>query len=131
MLIWPVVTNKWTWIGLTVLGLSGGVGVQTQRLRFTQEEVVGLQAQLDLALEVNQQQSRLISEQNHAVQKLKQDYDESQVRLTQAESQASSLLETARQKASEMSKQHVPRECDKAFKWAVQQEIQTRQARSR
>ncbi|WP_257450250.1 hypothetical protein [Archangium lipolyticum] len=124
-----LVTNRWTWVGLTVLGLSGGVGVQTQRLRTTQEQVSTLELQLAQALEVNRTQSQLIAEQNEAVQKLKQDYDASQVRLAQAETTASTLLDTARQKAAEMTRQQVPRECDKAFKWAVQQEIQARRGK--
>ncbi len=128
-LLWHLVTNKWTWVGLTVLGLSGGVGVQTQRLRTTQGQVSGLELQLAQALEVNRTQSQLLAEQNEAVQQLKQDYDASQARLAQAETTATSLLDAARQKASEMTRQHVPRECDKAFKWAVQQEIQARRPR--
>jgi hypothetical protein len=129
MLLVYLVTNRWTWVGLTVLGLSGGVGVQTQRLRATQGQVSTLELQLAQALEVNRTQSQLIAEQNEAVQKLKQDYDASQARLAQAETTASALLDSARQKAAEMTRQQVPRECDKAFKWAVQQEIQTRRGK--
>ena len=128
-LLWHLVTNKWTWVGVAVLGLSGGVGVQTQRLQSTRGQVSTLELQLAQALEVNQTQSQLLAEQNEAVQKLKQDYDASQARLAQAETTATSLLDAARQKAAEMSRQQVPRECDKAFKWAVQQEIQARRAR--
>ncbi|QRN98965.1 hypothetical protein JRI60_08025 [Archangium violaceum] len=124
-----LVTNRWTWVGLTVLGLSGGVGVQTQRLRATQGQVSTLEQQLAQALEVNRTQSQLIAEQNEAVQKLKQDYDASQARLADAETTASALLDAARKKVMEMTRQQVPRECDKAFKWAVQQEIQARRGK--
>ena len=129
VLLGSLLTNRWTWVGLTVLGLSGGVGVQTQRLRTTLGEVGTLELQLAQALEVNRAQSQLLAEQNAAVQKLKQDYDASQARLVEAETTATSLLDSARQKAAEMTRQHVPRECDKAFKWAVQQEIQARRGK--
>ena len=114
---WSLLLNKWVGIGLAIAGLSIMLGISRMQVKFYKNEAITASQNYASCTLANKTYEQLTSEQNLAVARLKQSYDESLKKVAESQKLVAKTRLESQKRLQELRKESVPESCEGAMRW--------------